>query len=190
MDCGCKQQLLAIHEADLAALGNHSQALDPGEVQAAQEVAAELGDVQNTQKCDRRRLLSMQDGVKGHCAYPSSIDDAVVCQSDRNAAGLVVLQPMAMGGHVGGGPSVCNPVKVSPELQGLRERSGVCSSCTGKASKLLHLWRVACRLLGAFSAFGAPLATLDHSPASLVPCLEVELTAILHSCPRVQYWRQ
>ena len=39
-----------------------------------------------------------------------------------------------------------------------------------------YLWRVACRLLGAFSAVGAPFATLDHSPASLVPCLEVELT--------------
>ena len=148
MDCGCKQQLLAIHEVDLAALDDHGQALDPGEVQAAQEVAAELRGMQNTQKCDWRRWLSMQDGVKGHCAYLSSID---VCQSHRNATGLVVLQPMA--GHVGGGPSVCNPVKVSPELQRLRERSGVCSSCTGKASKLLHLWRIAWGLLGAFSLY-------------------------------------
>jgi hypothetical protein len=93
------------------------EALVPGEVKAGEEVTPELGDMEDMAELNWPGWFPIQDRLKDYRTNPSRIDDRMICQSNTNSVGGVGLEPVAVRGHVRGGTSVSNPVKVSIKLE-------------------------------------------------------------------------
>ena len=106
-------------------------------IQDWEEIVSEIRDMQNSTKLDRMQQLALYLWLKDHWPNNCWIYHSIVCQTDGNATGGVVMQPVKMGGHMRSGPCVCSPRGVSIRLERREQVGWVEERGTCIASKLL-----------------------------------------------------